>query len=73
MPKLPVVSPKKLVSALKRLGFYVLRQRGSHLILVHVDGRMAVIPMHGSDIPPGTLRGILSDMDLSVETLIETL
>lgn len=73
MPKLPVVTPKKLISALKRLGFYIDRQRGSHAVLVHADGRITVVPMHGKDLPPGTLHGILADIDVPVDALIESL
>jgi len=73
MPKLPVVTSKKLVSALSRLGFSLLRQKGSHAILVHADGRMAVVPMHAKDLPVGTLHGILGDIDLSVDDLVAAL
>ncbi|MBI5134992.1 type II toxin-antitoxin system HicA family toxin [Candidatus Uhrbacteria bacterium] len=70
MPKLPVVTPKKLIKALQRQGFFVDRQRGSHIILRHIDGRMSVIPMHTRDIPNGTLKGILEDIDWTVEDLL---
>ncbi|MBS0423107.1 MAG: type II toxin-antitoxin system HicA family toxin [Proteobacteria bacterium] len=33
MPKLPVVSGMEAIRALERLGFTVVRQRGSHIIL----------------------------------------
>jgi len=71
MPQLPSVKPKELVRALKRLGFSEHRQRGtSHLIMVHVDGRRAVIAMHsGRDIPKGTLHGILKDIEVAPQEL----
>lgn len=60
-----------LVRALHKLGFFEHRQRGtSHLILKHEDGRRAVVPIHsGSDIPRGTLAGILRDIRVTVEEL----
>lgn len=67
MPQIPSVKPRELVRALKKLGFAEYRQRGtSHLVMVHSDGRRAVIAMHsGRDIPKGTLHGILKDIELS--------
>lgn len=73
-PKLPVVTPKKLIGALHRIGFRIDHQKGSHVVLRHiVDRRIAVIPMHGGDIPKGTLKGILKDIGLDIENLIELL
>ncbi len=69
MPKLPVVTPRKLLRALEQLGFVVVRQKGSHAFLMHLDGRHTTVPLHARDLPPGTLGGILHDIDLSVETL----
>ncbi len=71
MPQLPQVTPKKLVQALKKLGFFEHRQRAtSHLVLVHPDGRRAIIAMHsGRDIPAGTLYGILRDIEISPKEL----
>lgn len=73
MPKLPRVTSRRLIAALFRQGFFVDRQRGSHIILRHADRRMTVIPSHAGDIPLGTLKGILDDIDISVETLYEIL
>ncbi len=73
MPKLPRVTPRKLIAALLREGFVRDRQHGSHIMLRHVDGRRAVIPMHTRDLPIGTLRGILHDVDWSIEDLVERL
>lgn len=71
MPRLPSVKPRKLVKALQKLGFYEHRQRGtSHLVMVHSDGRRAIIAIHsGQDIPKGTLYGILKDIEISPEEL----
>jgi predicted RNA binding protein YcfA (HicA-like mRNA interferase family) len=45
MPKLPVVSGAEVIRALTRLGFEVVRQRGSHVILR--SGQMGcVVPNH---------------------------
>jgi predicted RNA binding protein YcfA (HicA-like mRNA interferase family) len=38
--------------------------KGSHL-KVRLNGRRTVIPCHRGDIPPGTLRQIKKDLDLT--------
>jgi predicted RNA binding protein YcfA (HicA-like mRNA interferase family) len=66
---LPVVSAKDCLRALERAGFYIVRQAGSHARLFHrtnVELRVT-IPVHGRDLPPGTLRNILRQAQLSVE------
>jgi predicted RNA binding protein YcfA (HicA-like mRNA interferase family) len=75
MPKIPLVSGKEAVKALQRLGFVFIRQRGSHAILRREmpDGvRGCVVPMH-AEIQPGTMRGILKQAGIDVETFVEHL
>lgn len=71
MPKLPAVTGRELLRALRKLGFGEHRQRGtSHLVMKHPDGRRTVIPIHpGHDIPKGTLRAILRDIDITLEQI----
>jgi predicted RNA binding protein YcfA (HicA-like mRNA interferase family) len=70
MGSLPQVRPARLVRVLQRLGFRILRQTGSHCFLHHADGRRANIPIHErADIPPGTLRAILTAVKLTPEEL----
>ena len=46
--------------------------RGSHLIMRKAGVKFAVvIPMHGRDVPKGTLRDILRKAELSVEEFLE--
>lgn len=75
MPKLPVIKDKQLLRVLKKFGFYEHRQRGtSHLIMAHPDGRRASIPIHlGKDIPKGTLKGILRDLEIPTKEFIRLL
>ncbi|HPE67636.1 MAG TPA: type II toxin-antitoxin system HicA family toxin [Synergistales bacterium] len=70
MTKLPVVTGKALIAALEDIGFKVLRIKGSHHYLRHVDGRSTVVPVHaGEEVGPGLLVKILRDCELSKETL----
>jgi len=65
---------RELIRALEKLGFFIHRQEGSHMVMKHADGRRAVIAVHpGRDIPHGTLRGILRDIEVTVGQLIENL
>lgn len=71
MPKLPRISGKECVAALTRMGFVLVRQRGSHLVLRRgSDG--CVVPNH-KEIRTGTLSGILKQANVSVEEFIENL
>jgi len=64
-----------LIRALKKAGIEEQRQRGSHLHLKRdSDGKRVTVPVHkGRSIPTGTLRAILRDADISVETFLELL
>ena len=74
MSKLPVLKPTELVRLLERLGFQRIRQKGSHLYLRHLDGRVTVVPIHkGEDLPPGLLRSILHDIELTREEFLNLL
>jgi len=70
MRRLPSVTGKELVAALKRLGFEVIRTKGSHHYLRHPDGRATVIPVHrGETIGRGLMAKILRDADISRDEL----
>jgi predicted RNA binding protein YcfA (HicA-like mRNA interferase family) len=75
MPKLPLVSGAEAVKALRRLGFFVDRQRGSHCVMKKTtpDGeRGCVIPMH-REIALGTLRSALKMAGVSPEEFSDAL
>jgi len=71
MPKLPLVSGTEVVRTLERLGFILLRQKGSHIILRR-GPTGCVVPNH-REIKTGTLSGILKQAGVSAEEFIETL
>jgi len=71
--KLKPYSYQKVLKALNKLGFEVVRQRGSHVILkgfFREQSRTVVIPKHG-EIAIGTLRGILFQAGITVEEFIK--
>jgi predicted RNA binding protein YcfA (HicA-like mRNA interferase family) len=70
MPKLPVVTPQKLIKALENIGFVRTGGSGSHKVMKHQNGKRTTIPIHGKDIPKGTLLAILRDIEISKDELI---
>jgi predicted RNA binding protein YcfA (HicA-like mRNA interferase family) len=74
MSRIPRVTGTELVAALAKAGFSVLRVRGSHHFLRHLDGRSTVVPAHsGETIGPGLLHKILRDCQLTAEQISELL
>jgi predicted RNA binding protein YcfA (HicA-like mRNA interferase family) len=70
MSRAPRITCHELIDALSKLGFSVVRARGSHQFLRHEDGRSRVVPAHsGETIGPGLLHKILRDCQLSVDEL----
>ncbi len=68
MSKLPALTGKEIISLLKKAGFVVDRQKGSHVFLKHTDGRATVVPVHsGETIGPGLLSKILRDAEMTRE------
>ena len=74
MSRAPRITGLDLVSALAKVGFRVLRVKGSHHFLRHEDGRSTLVPVHsGEIIGPGLLFKILRDCHLSADELSELL
>ena len=74
--RLPSVSGRMVLRALKRAGFFVERIRGSHHIMAHRDdpSLFAVVPVHGNrDLRTGTLRNILNQAGITVEEFLKLL
>jgi predicted RNA binding protein YcfA (HicA-like mRNA interferase family) len=67
MPKLPQLTAIELVKILRKIGFEVIRQQGSHMFLKHKDGKTTVVQNHpGEKIDRGLLNKILKkDIQIS--------
>ncbi|GAB4451623.1 MAG: type II toxin-antitoxin system HicA family toxin [Anaerolineae bacterium] len=73
MTRLPQISGRECARALEKVGFYVDRQKGSHIILMRDDPKARVsVPNHRT-LKPGTLRAILQHADMTVEEFVELL
>ena len=72
MGNLKSYSGKELINILQKLGFVVLRQKGSHNFLEHHDGRRTVIPVHNNEnIGIGLFLKILKDIDMSKDDFMK--
>ncbi|MBI4167910.1 MAG: type II toxin-antitoxin system HicA family toxin [Candidatus Aenigmarchaeota archaeon] len=68
------IAAYKLIRILGKIGFRPVRQEGSHLRLIHPDGRSTTIPIHGAkDIDPNILGEILKQAKLSREEFFKLL
>ena len=65
MSRLPVLSADKVVKALARAGFKVIRQSGSHIHVWHEERRILVTVPNHKELAKGTLGAIIkqSKMD----------
>ena len=69
MPKLPLVSAKKAIKAFEKIGYQIVRQRGSHIRMRHktdINKQPITIPEHKT-IGKGLLRKLLRDTELTIE------
>ena len=64
----PVLSAAEVVRVLRRHGFTLSGQKGSHQKWRHPGGHQVIVPWHGSKpIPIGTLKSIIDGSGLKVE------
>ncbi len=69
--KLPRISGEGLIKKLRRAGFIVVRQKGSHVRLEKREGENIIkltVPMH-SELKKGTLHQILKEASVSIKDL----
>jgi predicted RNA binding protein YcfA (HicA-like mRNA interferase family) len=71
LPELPHISGTEAIRALERLGFVVVRQRGSH-VMMRRGSVGCVVPLH-RQIKRGTLGGILRQAGVDAEAFIGAL
>ena len=76
MSYLPNVPGRRIIRALQKAGFILLRQSGGHAILRHHTdlARRATVPVHGSKpVKQGTLRAILRGAQIHPEDFTQFL
>ena len=70
--KIPLLSGRQVLSALERLGFVEISRKGSHVKMIHPDGRRIVFPFH-HEIDRYTLKGSLRDADIDISDFLENI
>jgi len=68
------VSGREVMKALRKIGYEIDHQKGSHMILRNINPpyRRLTVPDH-KEIAKGTLRAIIRQAGLTVEKFIELL
>lgn len=70
--KLPLLSGREVLAALKRMGFREVHRRGSHVKMKHQDGRKIVFPYY-DEVDRYTLKGALKDAEIEIEDFLKSL
>jgi predicted RNA binding protein YcfA (HicA-like mRNA interferase family) len=71
-PALSDLPVRRVIRALESVGFAYVRTKGSHAVYRHPDGRVAVIPQHGT-VKRGTLASILRQAGLAPDEFLKLL
>ena len=73
MTKLPLLNAREIAKILKKLGFELKRQEGSHMFFEHPNWRTTVIPNHGNEeIDRGLLNKIIKhDLQITREEFLK--
>jgi predicted RNA binding protein YcfA (HicA-like mRNA interferase family) len=59
MSKLPRISSRECIRALAKVGFYFVRQTGSHITLRRDEPHAQVVVPESREMPTGTLRRVM--------------
>lgn len=62
-------SGRQLIKALRRIGFIIDHQRGSHIFLHNPERNISVVVPNHKEIRKGTLNNILKKAGLTIEKL----
>lgn len=73
MSKLPLLTANEFAKILKKIGFELKRQEGSHMFFKHPDGRTTTVPNHsGEEIDRGLLNKIVKhDLQMTREQFLK--
>ena len=72
MRRLPVISGVRFVRLMGLIGYVWDHTQGSHMILLHPDGRRLSVPRH-QELGHGLLRALIRDAGLTREEFMNLL
>ncbi len=73
--KLPTISGEDVIKTLRKAGFVVTRQKGSHVRLKKIKGEIVIkitVPLHKT-LKKGTLERIIKDAGLTTDEFLQLL
>jgi predicted RNA binding protein YcfA (HicA-like mRNA interferase family) len=75
MPKVPIITARKLIKVLKKAGFVLDHSQGSHYIFYHPKKKIAVpVPVHaGKDLGKGLVMAILKESKITIDEFLRLL
>lgn len=74
MSIIPILTPKELLSILLKAGFRIVRQKGSHIWLIHpVTKKSTTIAIHAKDFSRKMISKILRQAGISVKEFLRLL
>ncbi len=68
MPELPRISGKEAIKIFIKLGFYIARQKGSHVVM-RKDDKGCVIPKHKA-LAVGTLKSAIRQAGITADDFV---
>lgn len=74
MSIIPIITVKQLLSVLLKAGFKMIRQKGSHIRLIHpITGRATTLAMHAGDLSRRMIMKILKQAGISAKDFLKFL
>lgn len=76
MSRLPILTPREVLNALKKAGFVEAHRhtKGSHVFLWHPERRVStVVAVHAKDIPRPSLKTIPKQAEMSEDEFLKHL
>lgn len=69
---IPIFTAKQIIRKLKKAGFYIDHQTGSHVIMRDQKGNMTIVPLHTKkDIKKGLMLTILKQADIELDEFLK--
>ena len=70
MERLPILSGRKIIKGLQKIGYRETRQKGSHIRLSYLNKKPITVPDYRA-VSRNLLRKILRDAEISVEGFLK--
>jgi predicted RNA binding protein YcfA (HicA-like mRNA interferase family) len=71
MPPVPVLRPSEVIKIFEKLGWSVVRQKGSHIILTKSGNITTLSVPNHTEVARGTLRGLIQKAGLTIEEFLQ--